>query len=447
MVSSAFDSRLTRRPRAVAVVGLAAAVATATAASAWGPWAALGVAAAMVALALAWALALLHSLARYRTSTRSFFDAAGDAVLLLDPETERVLDANTAACALYGYARDEIKGRSARSFSEDPTTDEDATRRLLADGGTEQFDSTHHRRDGSPVRVRIRATLTRIGGRPVLVSVNRDVTDEEWFAGELARRTRELQAVADNARHLIVRIDRDLRYRFVNRAVTELTGFSEAYLLGATSEEIGMGHEDVAVWTLPLQVALDSGEPQTFEFGFTTDGDRREFECVAVPEREACDGPVVSLLCLSRDVTDERRADASLRDARSHAERLAHVLAQTADGVIVTDAEGHAVWVNKAMGTISGYAPDEIIGRRPAALMGHPEADPETAARVQAHVAAREPFTAELLNRRRDGTPQWVRISCTPARRGRTDRGQNDRRRSVRRICGRRDRRDRPEAG
>ena len=307
MSLSARDPRPSRQPAALVAIGLAALVAVTVTAWALGPWSALLLALIAAGAAFVWAFILLGSLGRYRTTTRSFFDGAGDAVLLLDPGTDRILDANRAACGLYGYARDEIIGMTARYLSDDRSGSETVTEQLLEVGETAQFDATQRRRDGSPVRVRIRATLTRVKGRLLVVSVNRDVTDEEWFGEELARRTRELQAVADNSEHLIVRLDTELRHRFVNRAVTEATGFTEEAFLGKTSADVGMAAEDIAVWTPALQTALHTGEPSEFEFGLTVGDERRTFTCVVVPEREACEGPIVSLLCVSRDVTDQRQ--------------------------------------------------------------------------------------------------------------------------------------------
>lgn len=115
MPLSATAPRPLSRPALVVGLSLVATLLVAAVAGTAGPWAALAVAGGACGSAVAGVLVLLSVLARYRTTTRSFFDAAGDAVLLLEPETERVLGANTAACALYGYARHEIVGMSARA--------------------------------------------------------------------------------------------------------------------------------------------------------------------------------------------------------------------------------------------------------------------------------------------------------------------------------------------
>ena len=51
---------------------------------------------------------------------RGLFENAHDAILVLDPEDEVVLDANARACEIYGVARPELIGMSIRSISKDP---------------------------------------------------------------------------------------------------------------------------------------------------------------------------------------------------------------------------------------------------------------------------------------------------------------------------------------
>ncbi|MBK7918485.1 MAG: PAS domain-containing protein [Chloroflexi bacterium] len=77
------------------------------------------------------------------------------------------------------------------------------------------------------------------------------------------------QSLVENAKDLIVYFDTDLRHRFVNRAVENLTGISKADYLGKTNEELGMGAEEVAFGTASYGTSWQRPFPQTISFHFT----------------------------------------------------------------------------------------------------------------------------------------------------------------------------------
>jgi PAS domain S-box-containing protein len=216
---------------------------------------------------------------------RALFEGASDALLLFDPETETVLDANDQAAALYGYPREALVGLSLKTFSAAPGPGETAIERLL--GGGDQFVSVQRRRDGTEVHVTISASVVRVGDRDAVLTIN-------------------------------------------------------------------------------------------------------------------------------RDVTAQRVAEAALRESRALVDRLALVAERTTNGVLVTDAHGRTEWVNAGLTRITGYTLDEFRGEKPGALLQGPETDPETVAQIRVHVGRREPFSAELVNHHRDGTPYWIRIEATP---------------------------------
>jgi len=70
-------------------------------------------------------------------------------------------------------------------------------------------------------------------------------------------------------------------------------------------------------------------------------------------------------------------------------------------------------FVNPAFTRMTGYAPEEVIGRNPRFLQG-PGTDPETKGRIRAALERQEPIVEELLNYRKDGSPFWVEVSIFP---------------------------------
>jgi PAS domain S-box-containing protein len=125
-------------------------------------------------------------------------------------------------------------------------------------------------------------------------------------------------------------------------------------------------------------------------------------------------GRLTHIIHRVEDVTEQVRSSSRLRILES-------VVTTANDAVVVTEPEPEPgmevgrriVYVNEAFTRMTGYAPEEVIGRTARILQG-PGTDPETTRRIGAALGRREPVRAELLNYCRDGTPFWVEISVSP---------------------------------
>jgi PAS domain S-box-containing protein len=91
------------------------------------------------------------------------------------------------------------------------------------------------------------------------------------------------------------------------------------------------------------------------------------------------------------------------------------------DIVMVTESEiiGEAgpriLYVNPAFEKVTGYKPDEVLGRTTQFLRG-PGTSIEDIRRFDVALAARRHIRGELLNYRKDGTPVWLEIDATTTR-------------------------------
>ncbi|TNF56396.1 MAG: PAS domain S-box protein, partial [Gammaproteobacteria bacterium] len=82
-----------------------------------------------------------------------------------------------------------------------------------------------------------------------------------------------------------------------------------------------------------------------------------------------------------------RRVQHAKRDSEDLVKRLSLVASKTTNAVIITDAEGRAVWVNAGFERITGYSLAEILGCSPGSLLQGPDTDPESVAVIRQAVA------------------------------------------------------------
>ena len=82
---------------------------------------------------------------------------------------------------------------------------------------------------------------------------------------------------------------------------------------------------------------------------------------------------------------------------------LEDVVTLANDIVIVTEAYPldepgpKIVYVNKAFTDLTGFAPEEVIGKTPRILQG-PDSNPETRAKIRAALEKKEPVRTAIVN-------------------------------------------------
>ncbi len=123
--------------------------------------------------------ALRDSEANYR----AIFDAANDAIFVLDVKTGAILDVNSKLCQMYGYAREEILQLSIEAVSSGcrPYTQEFALTwiRSAADGVSRLFEWHARKKGGELFWVEVNMKGALIGGHYRALAVVRDITERK----------------------------------------------------------------------------------------------------------------------------------------------------------------------------------------------------------------------------------------------------------------------------
>jgi PAS domain S-box-containing protein len=124
-----------------------------------------------------------------------------------------------------------------------------------------------------------------------------------------ARSERSFRALVENGADVIVRFSGDLRIIYANPALERLTGTAAWTLVGKTAADLGILEPLVPTWELLLRQVWRTGREQQFELTVRSPTGQRVFDSRIVAE-PGPDGTVQSLLTISRDVTEQRRAEA-----------------------------------------------------------------------------------------------------------------------------------------
>ena len=150
--------------------------------------------------------------------------------------------------------------------------------------------------------------------------ISRDITSRKIAERELIARTAELDRVGKELKTLIdtspdpmARFDRELRYTYANPAAQAISGTAEKELLGRTNRELGDPEEFAQEWEAALRHVLATGVGAEREFSVVIAGEYRFLHTRFVPEVVE-GGEVVSILAVSRDLTERRRIEEALAE-------------------------------------------------------------------------------------------------------------------------------------
>ncbi|MDP3629385.1 MAG: ATP-binding protein [Actinomycetota bacterium] len=114
-------------------------------------------------------------------------------IMLVDPVSTQILDANNAACAFYGHTHEDLTTMSVMQIN---TLDPDDVRKELsraADGTRDYFQFHHRLADGSVRDVEVYSGPIAVHGRQLLYTIIHDVTERHHAASELERYKKELE--------------------------------------------------------------------------------------------------------------------------------------------------------------------------------------------------------------------------------------------------------------
>jgi len=132
------------------------------------------------------------------SSYRAIFEGVNDGILVLEPATGRILDANRRAGEIFGSPPADLRGQTfgAVRTDEETWTPEVVSERLMAarEGQPVLLEWRVRRADGSLFWAEVNLKAARIAGKERLLAVVRDITDRKLAEEELEALNRELEA-------------------------------------------------------------------------------------------------------------------------------------------------------------------------------------------------------------------------------------------------------------
>ncbi|WP_157867398.1 PAS domain S-box protein [Gloeothece citriformis] len=143
--------------------------------------------------------------------------------------------------------------------------------------------------------------------QPKILAPPHPKTDEQT-----SQREQQFKTLADNAPDIIARFDLNFRHLYVNRAIEQATGLPASAFIGKTNRDLGMPEDLIIQWEATFKQVLATKQQTLIEFEFPTPDGIKSYQGRCVPEI-GLDGSIESLLIVTRDITEQKRATEALK--------------------------------------------------------------------------------------------------------------------------------------
>jgi diguanylate cyclase (GGDEF)-like protein/PAS domain S-box-containing protein len=277
-------------------------------------------------------------------------------MLLIDPQTGQIVDANSSAAAYYGYPPAVLRSMSITQINTMSAEEVAAALDQVASGesGRGHFLFSHRLASGEIRRVDVHTALIT-DGQPLLFSIIIDVEDSARAQEELARVSAYSRRLIEASLDPLVTISADGVISDVNAATERVTGVPRQALIGSDFADY---------FTDPDRAR--AGYRQAFTEGSVTDyplairnvnGDIIDVSYNATVYRDD-DGTVAGVFAAARDVTERNRTERLLA-ASEEESRLAFDRSRVATGLVSND--GRFIRANPAICELLGRSEAELL--------------------------------------------------------------------------------------
>ena len=270
-----------------------------------------------------------------------------------------------------------------------------------------------------------------VGGEPSLgvLTLNTTRSERAWpeplvkrmqmlaqiFTNALARKRADenrrenemrLSLAMDSAEAGLWELDLESQTFLINEKARAIFGYSPNELVSMANFKASVHPKDWKLVENSIQKAVASGHPIHIEYRIRrADGQER---WVISRGRPCCnsDGETERVLGLSMDITHRKREESQLH-------QMSMVVDQSPALVVITDVLGAIVYVNEKFTEVTGYLPEECIGKTPRILKSG-DYSPEVYKELWTCILSGETWRGELHNRKKNGELYWERANISP---------------------------------
>lgn len=331
---------------------------------------------------------------------KSLFYDNNSVMILVDPKTGSIVDANKSACTFYGYTYREITALKMQQIDIMPKKEMEAEiqKKGLADSGG-QFFFRHRLASGEIKEVELYTGNVNIAGKDLLYSIVHDVT-ERRIAEEMVLK---LSTSIEQSPISVIITNLKGVIEYANPYYSEISGYNRGELVGEKPSILKSGIHNITFYK-ELWDTILAGDKWQGEMCNKKKNGELYWEHARISPIVNIKGEITHFVGIKEDITEKRETEKKLKF-------LADSLEQVGECVTITDHHDIILYVNNAFSLTYGYSKNEVIGKHMKMFQ------PDDVAPSQIEELFSETkkgnWNGELINKRKDNSLFPVLLSTS----------------------------------
>lgn len=341
-----------------------------------------------------------------KDNVRAILDQAIDAVISIDT-SNNVTYMNSASETLFGYSASEVIGKNVKVLV------------------PKEFAKNHD----------TYVNTNRAGGPDKIVGTSRDIQietksgEKKWCSLSLSKvkqsdgihytafikditKQKEAQDRIDQTLEqcidAVVSIDETNCVTFFNKAAEALWGYSREEVISKNvkllvPQALQHNHDQL------VNRNRETGQDRIVGTSRDVKIERKDGKVIwgNLSLSKVTIGGKITYTAFVKDITKEK-------EQRDQIALLSLVANETENSVIISNEQGLIQYVNPGFSKLTGYTSEEVIGKKPGAVLQGEHTSKETIKRIRENLDNRTPFYEEILNYTKKGEPYWISLAINP---------------------------------
>lgn len=241
------------------------------------------------------------------------------------------------------------------------------------------------------------------------VALRAEIAERQRTEVELRHTNHTLQTLITASPRAIFTLDVEGYVKIWNPAAEQMFGWTEAEVINHPNP---IFIDDPLEEYSTLRTNLLQGITYSVELRrHKKDGSAIDIIFSAAPLKNS-ENQIDGIVAVIADITEQNQQAQQVRLLQS-------VVVNTNDAVVITEAEPidepglRIIYVNEAFTKITGYSPEEVLGKTPRILHG-PKTDRAELDKIRSALSRWESVTVEVINYRKNGSEFWNEFSIVP---------------------------------
>ncbi len=236
-----------------------------------------------------------------------------------------------------------------------------------------------------------------------------DITQRKQVEEALQKSEQYARSIVDSSIDMIVTVDNQRRIVEFNRAAQQTFGYTREEVLG---KHINILYADAVEGQEIHRVAFENGQTVQEVLNQRKNGEVFRSQLSAAALRDA-NGVPVGVIGVSRDITERKRVEDTLRESE---ERFRRAFDYAAIGMALVAPDGRWLKVNRALCQLVGYSEQDLLTRTFQDITHPDDLDPDLALMQRMLTGEIDTYQLEKRYFHKQGHIVWVLLSVSLVR-------------------------------